>query len=173
MAGPVGARSGVKFGVGGDCWLGGVAGGRDSVISMLREGLATYSGLEGSTGRLAEGVRECVGGVGGGSGPLPTCRGCCGREELDPDKATGCAKGVSLPRLYFRRPDRCGSSFRGCGRTLCFLNMRGWLSKTQAAWGEPMLGSMTLKSPLVGIVTVATNGRFLGSFLDAAFLFQG
>jgi hypothetical protein len=50
--------------------------------------------------------------------------------------------------------------------------MRGWLSKTQAAWDEPMLGNMTLKSPLVGIVTVATNGRFLGSFLDAAFLFQ-
>jgi hypothetical protein len=150
----------------------GVAGGRDSVSSALLKGSPANFGVEGSAGWLAEEVRECAGGVGGGSGPRPDRLARSRRLGLGAGDAPFWDKDASLPCPYLHEPERCSSSFRGCGRTLCFLNMRGWpsrrsesKSKAKFAWEVPMLGSETRKS-LPTVMVTDRPGRARGIALD-------
>ena len=68
MAGP----GGVTSGVGGFCWFGGVDGGAGvDTFSRLSSGVVTHVGLDGCMDWVLDELLECVGGVGGISGPLP------------------------------------------------------------------------------------------------------
>ncbi len=151
--------------------MGGVTGGCDSTFSVLSGGVAADFGLEGSAGWLAEDVRECAGGVGGGSGPLARrlARWRPDRFGLGSGLGGGpaCDTDASFARLYLNRLDRGASSFRGCGSTLCFLNMRGWPPRVSAskprqelAWAVPRAGSETRKS-LPTVIGTDSGGALL------------
>lgn len=62
---------GVTSGVGGLRWFGGVTGGRVSAFWGVCTLASTIVGLEGRPDELLDDFRECLGGVGGKSGPLP------------------------------------------------------------------------------------------------------
>lgn len=121
---------GVTSGVGGLRWSGGVTGARwTAVLGVVCDALSVVGGLGWRPEWLPEEVRDCVGGVGGRSGPVPILFGWClrvrGLEGSEPELA---GWEVSTTRSYFLGRRRGLSWTRsGCGRgkTLCLLNCRG------------------------------------------------